>query len=351
MLEIFPISFQADDFAGMVARVRQKARRGLAVAGLAFSVFVSSNAAGAETAARCTPSSPKVTIGLSQRAFSYLPTVLAQEKGFYCDEGLNVVNSMISDAAAPPAVVSGGIDYVVNVANVTAAAAGGLDLRMVAMVTGKPYFVLIAPATVKSVKDLKGMHIGITTPGSSTQSMLTAILAANGLTAKDVDMQPLGNAQAILAALFSKQIEAGMVYPPFDVEAVRRGFIRLVQSKEVTNVPLNTLVTSAANIRQNPEQVKKVIKGTVRALQYIQAEREGTMAIMQSSFGLSPDLVGEMYDAYKDIFSPDGVISEAQAQAAINDARARLPTAANLSIAKLVDTSLLSAVRKDMGSN
>ena len=326
----------------------RRRRSGLLINALLAVVF-SATASAAEPGERCTKSSPKVTIGLSQRAFSYLPTVLGQEKGFYCDEGLNVVNTMIADAAAPPAVVSGNLDYIVNVANVVAAAASGLDLKMVAMVTSKPYFVLIAPSLVKSVKDLKGMHIGITSPGSSTQSMLTAVLAANGMSAKDVDMQPLGNAQGILAALFSNQIQAGMIYPPFDVQAVRRGFVRLVQSKDVTNVPLNTLVTSGANIRQNPDQIKKVIKGTLRALHYIQTDREGTMAVMESSFGLAPDLVGEMYDVYKEIFSPDGVISDVQAQAAIDDARSRLPTAANLTIDKLVERSLIAAARKDMG--
>jgi NitT/TauT family transport system substrate-binding protein len=327
----------------------RRRRRGLLTGVLLAVVFTATAASAAEPGERCTQSSPTVTIGLSQRSFSYLPTVLGQAKGFYCDEGLNVVNTMISDGAAPPAVVGGNLDYVVNVANVVAAAASGLDLKMVAMVTSKPYFVLIAPSTVKSVKDLKGMYIGITSPGSSTQSMLTAVLAANGMTANDVYMQPLGNAQGIVAALFSNQIQAGMIYPPFDVQAVGRGFVRLVQSKEVTNVPLNALVTSGANIRQKPDQVMKVTKGTLRALHYIQTDREGTMAVMESSFGLAPDLVGEMYDTYKDIFSPDGVISDVQAQAAIDDARSRLPTAASLTTDKLVDRSLLAAARKDMG--
>jgi NitT/TauT family transport system substrate-binding protein len=307
----------------------------------------SSGANAAEPNARCA-SSPTISIGLSRRAFSYLPTVVAQEKGFYCDEGLNVVNRMISDAAAPPAVASGGLEYVVNVANVTAAVTAGLPLRMIAMVTSKPYFVLVVSPDIHSVKDLKGKHLAVTSPGSSTTSMLTAVLAANGISAKDVDIQPLGNAESMLAALFSKQVQGAMVYPPFDVEAVRRGYVRLAKSKDISNVPLNTLVTSVSLIQQKPDQVKKVIKATIRGLQYIQSDRQGTMDIMQSSFGLSSDLVGEMYDNYKDIFSPDGTMSDVQIKAAIDDARSRLPAAAKLSIDSLVDRSLLTAVQKEM---
>jgi NitT/TauT family transport system substrate-binding protein len=317
---------------------------------LALGVYAWNPASAAETGARCTPSSPTVNIGISQRAFSYLPTVLAQEKGFYCDEGLNVSNSIISDAAGPPAVVSGGLDYIVNVANVTAAAAGGLEVRMVSMITSKQFFVLVAPSNIRSVQELKGQLIGITAPGSSTASMLNVILAANNVAASEVKMQPLGNGAAILAALSSKQIQAGIIYPPFDVEAVQQGFIRLVKASDVTKVPLNTLVTSATNIQKNPDQVKKILRGTLKALQYIQSNREGTIQVMQTNFGLSAELAANMYDAYKDIFSPDGTISEVQAQAAIDDARSRLPAAASLTPAKLVDSTILTAVQKEMAA-
>ncbi len=168
----------------------------------------------------------KVKVGLL-RLTSSAPVFVAQEKGYFKKEGLDI--EMVFSKAAQPIVVamaSGEVD--VGATGLTAglfnAMAEGLKAKIVADKGREwPGFHLVGIVVsnaaweqgIRTLKDLKGHRVGVTQIGSTFHYMLGNLLPQVGLTLEDVKVTPLGGLKTLRDAVASNQIEAAFVVQPF----------------------------------------------------------------------------------------------------------------------------------------
>src|SRR5262245_38923468 len=101
------------------------------------------------------------------------------------------------------------------------------------------------------------------------------ILRYYGMAAgKDVNITPSGDDQGRLAALDSGRIDAAVGSPPFDIIATKKDYKILARASDYLKLPQNGLIATVKKIESSPEQMKRVIRGTIEALQFIKNQKE-----------------------------------------------------------------------------
>jgi NitT/TauT family transport system substrate-binding protein len=271
----------------------------------------------------------KVTIAVGgKNLLYYLPLTVAEQKGFFKDEGLDVeIVDFAGGARALQAVVGGSADVVSGAFehNINMQAKGQ-PMRAFVLQGRAPQIVLaVSNKTMpnyKSVADLKGKKIGVTAPGSSTNIMANFVLAKNGLKPADVSFVGVGASQGAVAALRSGQIDAISNLDPVMTILARSNDIKIVSdTRDVAEadkvfggpMPAATLYAPVAFIDKNPNTVQALTNAIVRANKWIQqAGPSDIVKAVPEAYLLGDRAV--YIDAFlkaKPALSPDGMIPEA----------------------------------------
>src|ERR1043166_8952422 len=145
------------------------------------------------------PEKPKVAIAVGGKAgFYYLPLTIAERLGYFKDEGLDVeISDFAGGSKALQAVVGGSADVVSGAwENTIDQQPKGLNMQGFVLMGRYPAISLgivkSKAASYKSPKDLKGMKIGVSAPGSSTNRLVLHMLAKDGLKGDDVSIIGVG---------------------------------------------------------------------------------------------------------------------------------------------------------------
>jgi len=158
---------------------------------------------------------PDLVLGVGGRSLLYyLPLTLTERLGYFKDEGLNVaITDFGGGAKALQSLIGGSADVVTGAYEHTILMqAKGQDVAAVLELGRFPGIVLAVrkdrAATVKSFRDLKGMKIGVTAPGSSTNFFVDALIAHDGLKPEDVAIIGVGAGMSAVAATKRGDIDA-----------------------------------------------------------------------------------------------------------------------------------------------
>ena len=116
----------------------------------------------AEKSAKLAP----VRIGYVSRSILDMPFIIARDRGYFREEGLEPELIFIKAAQTIPAMLAGGIDFGTATGTAVAAAVSGVDVRVVFALTDKPSFDLIAAPSIANLQQMRGKKIGITAFGA-----------------------------------------------------------------------------------------------------------------------------------------------------------------------------------------
>jgi len=270
----------------------------------------------------------KITIAVGgKNLLYYLPLTIAEQKGFFKDEGLDVeIVDFAGGAKALQAVVGGSADVVSGAFehNINMQAKGQ-PMRAFVLQGRAPQIVLAVNsktmANYGSPADLKGKKIGVTAPGSSTNVMANYVLAKAGLKPTDVSIVGVGASQGAVAALRAGQIDAISNLDPVITILARAGDIKIISdTRDVAEadkifggpMPAATLYSPVAFIDKNPNTVQALTNAIVRANKWIQqAGPSEIVKAVPESYLLGDRAV--YIDAFlkaKPALSPDGMIPE-----------------------------------------
>src|SRR5512141_3019310 len=251
--------------------------RALAVVALA-AVF----AAGAWAQA---PEKKKITIAVGGKSlFYYLPLTVAERKGYFRDEGLEVeIPDFPGGARALQALVGGSADVVSGAYEHTInMAAKKQPIKAVVLQAKYSSIVLLLPkdkaAKYKGGKDLKGLKVGVTAPGSSTNMFVNNLLAKDGLKPSDVSIVGVGAGSGAVAAMEKGEIDALSNLDPVITQLEATGkFVAVADSrtekgmKEIYGGDYHASVIYITDeyIKKYPNTVQAVVNAIVRADRWI----------------------------------------------------------------------------------
>lgn len=228
----------------------------------------------------------KVSIAVGGKAAFYnLPLTIAEQLGYFKAEGLEVeIGDFAGGARALQAVVGGLADV----------ASGGYDHTISAQVKGQKLLAFVmqgrAPGIAmgvslkavphfKSIADLKGKKIGVSSPGSSTNMVANLILLRAGLRPADVSFVGVGTSAGALSAFRSGQIDAISTVDPVMTMLEQKSEIRVIADTRTLRgaqdvfggpMPAACLYAPAEFVKKNPKTVQAMSYAIVRSLKWLQ---------------------------------------------------------------------------------
>ena len=202
--------------------------------------------------------------------------MIAEEKGFFKSEGLNVIVVIMQNQVVVNGVVTRNVDYGGTFSNFVGAAISGLPVRIVMSAMDGSDHYLVTSANVKRVEDLKGKTFGISSFGGTPHSEAVMILRKYGMSPeKDVTFLQIGGSSSRYAALESGSIHAAMLVPPFNNFAKKRGFNQILSFNEIMNIPLGGIAVHTQQMKEKPDEIVKMIKAVLKAIDYIRNRKAG----------------------------------------------------------------------------
>jgi len=303
---------------------------------------------------------PKVSIAVGGKAgFYYLPLTVAERLGYFKDEGLDVeISDFEGGSKALQAVVGGSADVVSGAwENTIDQQPKGLQMQGFVLQGRYPAIsVGLAKANAanyKSPKDLKGMKIGVSAPGSSTNRMVLHLLAKDGLKGDDVSIIGVGTSSGAIAAIKSGQIDAVSNVDPLMTMLESSGDVVLIADTRTAkgtaevfgspDMPAAALYASIDFIKKNPNTVQALTNAMVRALLWLQkATPDQVASTVPPEYLLGNKAVYlASYSKVKDAFSPDGLFNEEGAKNTLKYLAAFNPAVKpeNIKLAQTYDNS------------
>jgi ABC-type nitrate/sulfonate/bicarbonate transport system substrate-binding protein len=241
----------------------------------------------------------KVRLSATSVAVTELQFRIALQKGFYRDEGLDVEIILIRGALGMQALLGGSVDYTSAAGSIIAAATRGIPVRLVVVVNSKPQFDLVGQPDIKSVAQLKGKVVGISSRGGAVDILTQTILAQHGVTAnKDATLIVIGSPEELVAALRTGRIAACLLTQPRQLILYRDGFTKLAYSGDYfASYPTGGVGTTEEKIKNNPAEVLGFVRASIKGLQYFAQHRAESVDIISMYLGIKErTLASEVYD-------------------------------------------------------
>jgi NitT/TauT family transport system substrate-binding protein len=291
----------------------------------------------------------KIRIGISSSSPGFLPTVVAEKKGFFSKYGLASEHIRISLAVAMNALGTEDLDYAITMAQGVAAAIKGVPVKLVMMTQDKLVFFLMAKPGTQQVTDLRGRTIGISYLGSTTHLVADLMMRRHGLTpGKDVNLLPSGDDQGRLASLEAGRVDAVIGGPPLNLWGAKKGYNVVAWAKDYTSLPQNAVIVTDKKIQQSRNQAKRMIKGTIEALRFIQKNRSESIDILAAYSRSDRETAMGMFETYFPAYSQDGTMTNDGLEAAIEEALTRAKLDKKIPLSQIADRSVLVEAQKEL---
>jgi NitT/TauT family transport system substrate-binding protein len=249
----------------------------------------------------------KIRIAIATSSLAFLVPFVAKDRSFYLKHGSEVELIQMRPNISVAALLSGEIEYIELIGSAIRSAARGLPIRAISTGIKSPFFSIIAQHKYKSMKDLKGAIIGLTSIGGTNHVSTRITLRQFGLDPeKDVKLLAIGDEKVMFDAFKVGRADAVVLAPPFSVQLKREGFPVLAQTAQYVTIPFSGLGATTDRIKSNRPQIKRVLKGEIEALRFIQTNAAGTTEVIRKRFNMDEKLARESYDVVVEAFSKDG---------------------------------------------
>jgi len=258
-------------------------------------------------------SSAKIVVGLSSVNVAFLPVYVAEDRGFFKDEGLDVLLVLFNAGSTNLQALIGGDVQIMGSAFVETLGgrAAGFDVKNFWGVCNIMPFQLYSQPDFKSMKQAKGKRFAISRFGSLTDFLTRATLRHFNLSEKEVTILQIGSTPARFAALQAKGVDASIVWFPVTEIAKAQGYNKLLDLKEVfPEWPYETFAAREGYLAKEKDQVTKFLRAYQRAVKFTYENKDEAVRIMKKHVKLDPAYAPSGYDEYRDSFPLNGQIAE-----------------------------------------
>jgi NitT/TauT family transport system substrate-binding protein len=290
----------------------------------------------------------KVRFSVSAASIAELPFRMAQIKGFYREEGLEVEVIFIRGAVGMQALLGGSVDFTSASGSTIAAAVRGIPVKLVFIASAKPQFDMVAQKDIRSMADLKGKYVGISSRGGAVDLLTQLMVQKHGLVPnKDVTSLVIGGQEDTVLALRTGRIAAALLTPPRPLMLAREGFNRIGYSGDyMPTYPSGGIGVTDEMIKNKAAELQAFVKGSVRGLQFARQNRAEAKKIAADYFAIKDTaLADQFFDLYLSRLPVNGSADEAWMKGAIEFTQKSLGEASKeASINQVFDFSFVQKV-------
>jgi NitT/TauT family transport system substrate-binding protein len=213
------------------------------------------------------------------------------------------------------AVISGSVEIGVaaGVMGALGAYAKGAPVRIIgAETTGGAdlYWYVKADSPIKTIKDTDGKTIAYSTNGSSTHGIVTAFIKQYGLKAKPVGT---GSPSSTLTQVMSGQVDVGWSAPPFGLDQLDKGQIRIIATGNDASVfkgqTVRLLITNAQTLQERKPAIERFMKAYRETVDWMYAD-PAALKVYADWLGITVDKAKRTRDGFfpKEAIDPDRIV-------------------------------------------
>jgi len=289
--------------------------------------------AGATSAPAQTLEKPSITLAVGGKTLvAFLPLTIAERRGLFEQEGLKVeINDFQGGSRALQSLVGGSADVVCgSYEHTIQMRAKGVAIKAVALQNNSLGTVIALgreqAKTYRSPKDLAGLKIGVTSPGSASSLAVALLLAKEQLTLDKVSIIGVGTGATAVTAMKNGQIDGMSNFDPAILILERDGVIvPIVDSRtrkgldELYGGPMagSSFYMREDFIARNPRTAQAFTSAVVKAMRWLdKASVEDIVAAVPAEYyaGGGRDTYAEMVKLNRGAFSKDGRVELAWAE-------------------------------------
>lgn len=303
-------------------------------------------AAGAPAASA---SAPKLTISYSEKVADELSLWIAEDAGYFKQNGLDVTLRYLPAQEGIPALLAGQVQMAsIGGADVISAAAQGANLKFVAGATPVFTFQLWAQPKHATVKGLRGQRVGVPSTTGALYTGTVLALHQLGLKTSDVAITPLGSVTNVNSALLAGSIAAAASHPPATYYFKQHGLIDMVDlaQKRIPTI-IAGLVATDSYIKAHPKIVGEAVDALVEGIHREKTDKAFAEEEMHKYMRITQQPVLDFtYDFYTGEAAPSPMPKASELKVAQEALSATDPKVKNLDVATLIDQSFVNAAAK-----
>jgi NitT/TauT family transport system substrate-binding protein len=245
-------------------------------------------------------------------AFSFVPTNVGMETGIFARNGLDIqITGFGGDAKLQQAMAANAIDVGLGSGPGMAFIVKGSPVKAIADIAGPPLiFALVVRAdnSVKTIDDLKGRKVGISTVGSATSWLMNEVSRQHGWGFGGFDQVPIGDNGARIAALKAGSIDGCVVDIGSALNFVQRGDGRILMrfGGVAKDFIMHVIFATDTSMAQKPDDLRAFVKGWFETIAYMRTHKAKTVEIAQAVMHTDERTTGAIYDELMPMFTDDG---------------------------------------------
>jgi len=283
----------------------------------------------------------KVRISYSSRSNSTTVYQVALAKGFFREEGLEPEMIQMNPRLGGLAVMNGDIEFTTTFGSTLRAIIGGLPLKFVAISVRKTDHFLISRAEFKTVQDLRGKRLGVSTLFGTDQLAAEEMMRSKGLNTGAMQIVALGDAPVRVQALRTGLVEAIAINSPHDLALIKSGYNALAGPQDLKrSLPLAGLALKDSLPKEKPVLIKHALRAVLKAHRFIFDNKQETMRIMMQWLSQPLEAASRSYEMALLTMSRNGEIADADLE---------LLTEKKRPLNEVRDYTLLREAQKELG--
>jgi ABC-type nitrate/sulfonate/bicarbonate transport system substrate-binding protein len=248
-------------------------------------------------------------------SFPFSGLELGKEQGIWASEGIDLeISAFRGDGQLQQALTAGVIDFGLGSGPGMGYAVKGVPARAVASIALEPRnmsIVVTNNSPVKTIDDLRGRRIGVSTAGALTDWLARRLAVDKGWGYDGVEVVPLGEMRTRLAAMKSGELAASVTATEESLQIQEEGAGRMLMTfgDAVPDFHTHVLFAADAMRQKNADLVKRVLRAWFKTAAFMRANRATTVRSVARTMGLSEKVVDMVYDEEIRMLSPDGAFS------------------------------------------
>jgi ABC-type nitrate/sulfonate/bicarbonate transport system substrate-binding protein len=244
-------------------------------------------------------------------AFSFVPLDIGIRQGIFARNGITIeATNFGGDARMQQAMAGDSIDIALGSGPAMAFIVKGAPVKAIAAMAGPPLLLtlFVRPDGPKSIAELKGKTISVSTAGSLTYWLVSETSRQQGWGPAGINIATLGAPQAQYAAMARHDTD-GMVADlssALEMEQNGKGRILMRFGDLVKDFHIHVIFATNTAIAARPEALRAFLEGWFETIAFMRRDKAATVAIAMDVMNKDEAIMSRTYDELMPMYSDDG---------------------------------------------
>jgi NitT/TauT family transport system substrate-binding protein len=250
-------------------------------------------------------------------AFSFVPLDIGIRKGIFAAHGIAIeASAFAGDARMQQAMASDSLDIALGSGPAMAFIVKGSPIRGIAVLGNAPLLLTLVvrpDESVKTVAELKGRRVSVSTAGSLTYWLVSETSRQQGWGPDGIAITPMGATQPQIAALKRRDTDGMVTDISTALTLEKNGEAKILTrfGHLVKDFHIHVIFARDKLIAQKPEALRAFLKAWFESIAFMRANKPETVAIAMDVLGKDAEITARTYDELMPMFSDDGRFSAA----------------------------------------